>query len=411
MSMSSTPVKPVAPVETVVVVGASRAGLSAAEALRDEGYDGRVVLLGDEAALPYDRPPLSKEVLSGAWNVAQTQLATHAELAARGIELRTSARATSLDLAAKSVIVNGTERIGFDRLLIATGARARMLPGSDLEGIHCLRTIDDALAIRAQLAGRPRVTVVGAGFIGAEVVSTLSGLGLEVSLVHLEQLPMEIAVGVDVATRVQRMQRDSGARIYASRMVESFRGRDRVEAVVLRDGTVIETDVVVVGAGVVPNVEWLRSSGLPLDAGVVCDEFCAADAERGVYVAGDVASGARRGKGLGASYEHWTNAVDQGAHAARNLLTGDGRRSPYTALPYFWSDQFGVRIQVLGQVPPGVRLSVVDGSIDDLRFAGVYHRDGHVTGAVALNMPSGLVRLARQVTQRAPFTRAEVEVT
>jgi len=274
---------------SVTIVGASLAGLRAAETLRREGFDGQIAMIGDESHLPYDRPPLSKQVLAGDWPTDRLFLTSAEALADARIDIRMSARAVGFDLATRRLTLNDQTRVDVDGLLIATGARCRRLPATEhLAGVHVLRGLDDVVALRSDLDNTPtRVVVVGAGFIGAEVAATVRSAGFEVTLVEAAATPLARVLGDDIGRVCGEIHRDHGVDLRTGVGVESVEGSDRVESVTLTDGTRIEADIVVVGIGVVPNTEWLEGSGLTLDNGIVCDHTCLA--APGVVAAGDVA--------------------------------------------------------------------------------------------------------------------------
>src|SRR5947209_16682137 len=317
---------------TVVVAGASLAGLRAAETLRQDGFDGRLVLVGAEAHLAYDRPPLSKQLLAGKVEAEQVSLCPPDRYDELGLELHLGRRATALDLASQEVVVDEAERIAFDGLVIATGASPRLLPGvPPLDGIHLLRTLDDCLAIRAGLerviAGRGRVVVVGAGFIGSEVAATSHAAGAQVTVLEALATPLSKALGEEMGAACASLHHDHGVDLRTGAGVSGFHGQHRVEGVLLHDGTTVEADLVVVGVGVAPNTGWLESSGLKLDNGVVCDST--AHAAPGVVAAGDVARWHNRLFETDMRVEHWTNAAEGGIAAARALLAGPEKAEPY----------------------------------------------------------------------------------
>ncbi|MCB0994984.1 MAG: FAD-dependent oxidoreductase, partial [Acidimicrobiales bacterium] len=319
----------------VVVVGASLAAIRAADAFRRAGFEGSLTLVGDEPHQPYDRPPLSKDVLAGQRSPSTTRLHDDDKLAELGIEWRLGVRAESLDVDAGRVALADGDQLPFDRLLIATGARPRRLPGTDgVAGVHTLRTLDDCEGLRADLeAGPRRVVVVGAGFIGAEVAATCRGLDLDVTLLEAAPVPLERALGERMGLVCAEVHREHGVDVRLGVGVESLRGTNRVEAVVLADGTVVEADVVLVGIGVTPNTEWLEGSGLTIDNGVVCDATTLA--APGICAAGDVARWPNgRFGGEVMRVEHWDNAVEMGAHAARRLLADDHEAEAYEPVPW-----------------------------------------------------------------------------
>lgn len=375
---------------TVVIVGSSLAGLRAAETLRTEGFGGRVVLVGDEPHLPYDRPPLSKKVLAGEWEADRIKLRKDDEYATLDFELRLGRRAKGLDLAEREVVLDGGERLAFDGLVIATGATPRRLPDQpELDGLFTLRSLDDALALRTALDARPRrVVVVGAGFIGAEVAATARLRGLAVTLVEALPVPLARGLGDDLGAVLAEVHRDHGVDVRLGTGVDAVEGDGRVERVRLSSGDVVEADVVLVGIGVVPNTAWLERSGLELRDGVVCDATLAAGPPL-VYAAGDVARWPNALFDEEMRVEHWTNAAEQGAAGARNLLAAAAGRvgTPYAPVPFFWSDQYEARIQFLGRASGGDDVRVVHGSLAERRFVALYGRDGRLRGAFGLNLP------------------------
>ncbi len=388
----------------VTIVGASLAGLNAAEALRREGFDGPVTLIGAEDHPPYDRPPLSKQVLAGDWEPDRAALTDAEELAADGIEARLGVRAAALDLAARELTLDGGETVAFDSLVIATGARCRTLAGTEeLAGVHVLRSLDDCLALRADLEAAPqRVVVVGAGFIGAEVAATARGRGLEVTLVEALPTPLGRVLGDEMGRVCAEVHRDHGVDLRTGVGVDAVEGGDRVQRVRLSDGSSVDADVVVVGIGVICNTEWLEGSGLSIDDGVVCDATCLA--AEGVVAAGDVARWPNELFGETMRVEHWDNAAQQGAHAARRLL--DPAVGPFTPVPWFWSDQYDRKIQLAGRVRPDDEVRVVAGSVEERRFAAIYGRAGRITGVLGFNRPRHVMRYRAMIEQRASFQEA-----
>jgi 3-phenylpropionate/trans-cinnamate dioxygenase ferredoxin reductase subunit len=388
----------------IAVVGASLAGLRAVEALRREGFDGRLALIGAERHLPYDRPPLSKRVLAGTQPPEEIALRRESweEL---GVELRLGARAAGLDLARRELALEGGERVAFDGLVVATGAAPRRLPGTAaLAGVHVLRTLDDALALRAELERGPRVAVIGAGFIGAEVAATCRKRGLAVTLVEALPRPLARALPPALGELMEGLHRDHGVDVRCGAGVARLEGDGRVEAVALADGARVPADVVVVGIGVAPETAWLEGSGLALGDGVVCDASLLA--APGVVAAGDCARWPNPLFGEEMRVEHWTNAVEQGEAAARRLLAGDGGGEPFAPVPYFWSDQYDRKLQFAGRARPDDELHVVQGSLAERRFAAVVGRAGRLVGAFAMNRPAALIKLKRQIAERAPLADA-----
>ncbi len=387
--------------DTIVVVGASLAGLRAVESLRERGFAGRLVWIGEEPHRPYDRPPLSKEILQGSWDPERTALRRkpYEELET---ELRMGRRAVALDPARRSVALDDGSREAYDGLLIATGAGARPLPGQPpLAGIHTLRSLDDALAIRSALEGSPRVLVVGAGFIGAEVAASARARDLDVVMVEPQPVPLARGLGLRMGELSAAVHRDHGVDLRCGVSVDAFEGAERVERARLSDGSALDVDLVVVGIGAAPATDWLADSGLALDDGVVCDALCRASAP-GVFAAGDVARFANPLFGEVMRLEHWSNAVDQGVHAAANLLAGAGA-TPYEHVPWFWSDQYDLTIQFAGRMGPDDRVEVVDGSLESRRFTAVYGRGGTLTGVLAFNTPRAMRRYRKQIAAGAEF--------
>ncbi|MEX0664563.1 MAG: FAD-dependent oxidoreductase [Acidimicrobiia bacterium] len=393
------------PATTFVVVGASLAGLRAVEELRRLGFDGRIVLVGAETHLPYDRPPLSKDLLAGEAQVDDIALRRqpYDDL---DIDWRLGRRAEALDVAGHVVTLDGGEHIHFSGCVIATGAQPRELPGTPpLAGIHVLRTLDDCLAIRAELEHAPRVVVVGAGFIGAEVAATCRHRRLDVTVLEALPTPMVRGLGPALGDVLARLHRSHGVDLRTGVGVAGFDGTDRVERVRLDDGTSIDADVVVVGVGVEPATGWLESSGLKLDNGVVCDATLAA--APGVVSAGDVCRWPNPlFDGELMRLEHWTNAAEQGVAAAQRLLTTPETAQPFAPVPFVWSDQYDLKIQVAGHVRGDDMIEVVDGALDEFRFVAAVGRAGRLVGAVGFSRPRVLMKYRRLVSERASFDDA-----
>ncbi|MGH9050053.1 MAG: NAD(P)/FAD-dependent oxidoreductase [Acidimicrobiia bacterium] len=389
---------------SVVVVGASLAGLRAAEALRHQGFDGRITMVGAEHHLPYDRPPLSKELLAGKWEPDQLGLRRqpYDELA---LDWRLGRRAVHLELADRAVELDDGERLHFDGAVLATGSTPRQLPGTPpLAGIFTLRTLDDSLAIRAELDGGPRVVVVGAGFIGSEVASTCRERGLDVTVLEALPVPLVRGLGPVLGGVLGDLHRDHGVRLRCNAVVEGFDGDGRVERVRLADGTAIDADVVVVGVGVFPETRWLEDSGLILDDGVVCDQTCRA--APGVVAAGDVTRwpNALFG-GSPMRLEHWTNATEQGVHAAHALLAGEAAE-PFAPVPFVWSDQYGTKIQTVGDVGADDDIEIGHGSLEERRFVALFGRGSRLVGALGFSRPRQVMQYRRMIEQRTSFDDA-----
>ncbi|MFQ5514107.1 MAG: NAD(P)/FAD-dependent oxidoreductase [Myxococcota bacterium] len=376
--------------ETIVVVGFSLAGLRAAETLRREGFDGRLICVGEESELPYDRPPLSKEILRGEWEPGRTAL-RHDGYDALGLELHLGQRARALDGRRRRVELEDGASLEYDGLVVATGARARSLPAlEDLPGVHRLRTLADALAIERELVAGPRVVIVGAGFIGCEIAASCRARGLRVCVIDPLEAPLERALGVELGGCVAALQRDHGVVLELQRGVDRLEGWGRVEAVRLDDGRRLDADLVIVGVGAEPATEWLVGSGVELDDGVLCDA-CSRTALPGVVAAGDVARAYHPGQRRHLRHEHWTNAADQGPSAARALLHGAEARS-YVPIPFVWSDQFDVKLQLAGDVRNHELQAVVWGSLEERRFTLLCGRGGRLTGVLCFNRSRDCMR-------------------
>ncbi|WP_193433624.1 NAD(P)/FAD-dependent oxidoreductase [Streptomyces fodineus] len=380
---------------TVAVVGASLAGLSAARSLRKRGYDGRLVVVGDELHRPYDRPPLSKEFLAGA--IGEAELALERD----GEELRAEwvlgARATGLDRSQRAIRLAGGREIRADGVVIATGAAARTLPGTEgLAGVHVLRTLDDARALRDELARGGRVVVIGGGFIGAEVASTAYALGLDVTVVEAAPTPLAGPLGEAMGAVVSALHADHGVRLLCGVGVKGLSGERRVDAVLLEDGRSIPADTVVVGVGARPCVEWLEGSGVALDNGVKCG----ADGRTsvaGVVAVGDCASWYDPHTGVHRRVEHWTGALERPDAAVATLLAYGARDPGVPRPPYFWSDQYGVKIQFAGHAAGADSVTVEEGSTDDRSFLAVYRRAGRPVAVLGMNQPRLFTRRRKQL--------------
>ncbi|NUK17248.1 NAD(P)/FAD-dependent oxidoreductase [Streptomyces lunaelactis] len=380
---------------TVAVVGASLAGLSAARSLRKQGYDGRLIVIGDEQHRPYDRPPLSKEFLAGTVREADLALETDGEdLQA---EWLLGVRAAGFDPGDHAVRLADGRSVRADGVVIATGATARMLPGGDgLDGVHTLRTLDDARALRADLARGGRLVVIGGGFIGAEVASTAYGLGLDVTVVEAAPTPLAGPLGEVMGGVVSTLHADHGVRLLCGVGVKGLSGSARVDAVLLEDGRSIPADTVVIGVGARPCVEWLEGSGVVLDNGVKCG----ADGRTsvaGVVAVGDCASWYDPFAGVHRRVEHWTGARERPDAAVATLLSAGAATPAAPRPPYFWSDQYGVRIQFAGHSAGADSVTVEEGLPDDRSFLAVYRRSGHPGAVLGVNQPRLFTRWRKQL--------------
>ncbi|AKT39477.1 NAD(P)/FAD-dependent oxidoreductase [Chondromyces crocatus] len=408
--------KPGATRDRVVIVGASLAGLRAAEALRRAGFTGQLTLLGDEPHQPYDRPPLSKQVLAGSMPVEHTALARFHELDA---QWRLGVRATGLSLADQHVHLADGQRVGFDRLIIATGARARPFPHPEqaaLDGVFVLRSRDDASRLRARLDARPRrVLILGGGFIGSEVASVCRRLDLQVTVVERGPAPLANALGDVIGAIAATVQRKHGVDLRCGVTVTALEGdaQGRLQRAHLSDGEVLDVDLALIAIGPLRNTEWLTGSGLAADArGVVCDAHCRALDERGaaqenVFAAGDVA---RWPHPLYPdellAVEHWSNAVEQARTAAHNAAQARGTSTPlraHTLLPTFWSHQFGINIKSTGVPPLADAVIITQGSTEAHSFVAAYGQRGRIIAAVTFDQARMLPVYQAMIEASAPL--------
>ncbi|MFJ3497058.1 NAD(P)/FAD-dependent oxidoreductase [Streptomyces sp. NPDC086091] len=389
----------------LVVVGAGAAGVTTAETLRRQGYDGRLTVVGAETRPPYDRPPLSKQVLAGRWEPDRVRLRAPEAYERIGVDLRTGSPAVRLDRAGRTVELADGTRLTADAVVVATGVRPRPLPGADgLTGVHVLRTADDALALRADLTAGRRLVVAGAGLLGTEAAIAAAGLGAEVTLVGPDAVPLLDLVGPHAAGLAATVHRALGVRLLRGR-VTGVEGRaGAVTGVRLADGELLPADTVLAATGSLPVTDWLDGSGVPVADGVVCDALGAAGP--GVWAVGDVAARPDPRTGRLRRQEHRTHATESAVAVARNLLAGDGAR-PFTVLPYFWTDQDDLKIQVFGEIRPADPAHVVDGDPAERRFTAVHVHDGRVRGAVAVNLPRAVQHLRPLVENAAPWPGQE----
>ncbi|MFT3851811.1 MAG: FAD-dependent oxidoreductase [Ilumatobacteraceae bacterium] len=394
----------------IVVVGASLAGLRACEQLRTSGYAGRVTLVGAEAHEPYDRPPLSKKLLAGDWDADRIRLRKPGELDELRIDTMLGVRAVALDPARQVVELDGLAPLAYDGLIVATGAAPRRLPGQpDAAGIHVLRTLDDATGLRPELVDGARVVVIGAGFVGLEVAATARGRGGDVTVLEGLPAPLVRALGAEMGAAVAAVHGRNGVDVRCGVQVAGITVADgRVRAVALADGTELPADVVVVGIGVSPTVDWLTGSGTELRDGVVCDATLWTGIPN-VFAAGDCVRWFNELYGEEMRVEHWTNAAEQGAAAATNLLAvaaGDAA-VPYAPVPFFWSDQYDSRIQYLGRAAGTAdeQVVVVAGDLGG-RFAALYGQDGRFRAALGVTMPRMVMPMRKLLMQRASWEEA-----
>lgn len=394
----------------IVIAGAGMAGLHTAEALRSAGFEGRLTLVGEEVHRPYARPPLSKELLTGSGTDRSLVLREDSVIDALDLDLRLGTSAVGLDPRERTVRLSGDAAregaVRYDGLVIATGARARH-PRAGLPGVHVLRTLEDAEAIRGAFDTTGHLVVVGAGFIGAEVAASARSVGMEVTLVEAARTPLTRVIDPRAGSALAELHHDGGVDMRLGVGVTAYEGAGHVERVRLSDGSAVEASLVVAGLGVELNTGWLEGSGVDLVPGsgaVACDAFCAT-AVPGVYAVGDLADWPHPRYGGRIRLEHWTNAGEQAEAAARNLLAGEGRRA-YTPVPYFWSDQYGKKIQLLGQAAPADQVEFVHGSPRDRKFVAFFGREGLLVGVLGLKSTPRTMRYRELLTRPTPWEEA-----
>jgi 3-phenylpropionate/trans-cinnamate dioxygenase ferredoxin reductase subunit len=393
---------------TIVIAGASLTGAKAAEALRAEGFDGRVVLVGEEPARPYERPPLSKDVLRG--DVAEEKVYVHGPgyYEENDIELMTSSVVTAIDRSQRTVEISsdgGVATIAFDRLLLATGSVPRRLdvPGADLNGVLYLRTLADERRLHEAIAHSHHVAVIGAGWIGSEVAASAHQMGVEVTLIAPEKVPLERVLGSEMGAVFRDLHADNGVELRMGTQVERLLGPGRVEEIHLSHGSVVTADLVVVGVGVAPRVELAAQAGLAIDDGVVTDEFlCSQDP--GIFAAGDVASAWHPALATRVRLEHWSSALNQGPAAALNML---GTPTAYDRVPYFFSDQFDLGMEYTGLARTFDRV-LMRGSLKDRRFIAFYIARDRVVAGMNVNTWDVSDAIARLVRSGSPVNEASL---
>jgi len=380
----------------VVIVGASLAGVRTAEALRAAGFADEITVVGQESHLPYDRPPLSKQLLAGTKTPEQVLLRQPAELDQLGVDLRLGQRATALQRG--RVVLNDTEALSYSDLVIATGASARRLAGLDNDAVHTLRTLDDSIRLRDDLQRASRLIVVGAGFIGAEVAAVARKRGLEVTMVEALPTPFARALGTSVGEKCTRLHRDHGVHVVTRAEITQASFAGGTAALRLGDGTTLEADALLAGVGTRVNTEWLHGTGLDDDQGIPCDANGRVDGHPNTFAVGDVASWYSETYGDRRRFEHWTNATEQ-AHAVAQAIMS----MPSTAsheLPYFWSDQYNIKVQLIGRPDLADRVRIIDLPGKPGRMLGTYLRSSQIVAAVTFGAPAILARLRPLVAHR-----------
>ncbi|MCV7444864.1 FAD-dependent oxidoreductase [Mycobacterium paraense] len=380
----------------IVIVGGGLAAARTAEQLRRSDYTGRITIVSDEVHLPYDRPPLSKEVLRK--EVDDVALKPREWYDDNDITLRLGSAATGLDAAARTVTLTDGSVLGYDELVIATGLVPRRIPAlPDLEGIRVLRSFDESMALREHASAAQRAVVIGAGFIGCEVAASLRTLGVDVVLVEPQPTPLAAVLGEQIGALVARLHRDEGVDVRLGLGVAEVRGERHVDTVVLTDGTELPADLVVIGIGSRPATQWLEGSGIDVDNGVVCDEAGRTSAPH-VWALGDVASW-RDTTGHQARVEHWSNVADQARVVVPAML---GQDVPANAVvPYFWSDQYDVKIQCLGEPEATDTVHLVED--DGRKFLAYYERDGVLVGVVGGGMPGKVMKVRAKIASATPI--------
>jgi 3-phenylpropionate/trans-cinnamate dioxygenase ferredoxin reductase component len=369
--------------QTFVIVGGGLAGAKAAEALREEGFDGRVVLLGEEDVAPYERPPLSKEYLQGEAQRDVIWAEEEGWYEAHDVELRTSTKVSELALSSSEVVLDGGERIEFDQLLLATGSSAKRLPipGADLEGVRVLRTVHDSDALREALQPGVRVAVIGAGWIGCEVAASARKRGAEVTMIAPEEFPLERVLGPEVGAIYREVHASHGVELALGTGVEAIEGSGNVSGVRTSAGTIHAADLVVVGVGAAPRLELAEAAGLDVDGGVLTDDRLRTSAAN-VFAAGDIAAAEHPILGERIRVEHWGTALEQGPAAARNML---GRDLAYDRIPYFFSDQYDVGMEYAGYAPTYDRV-VFRGDPASFEFLAFWMRGNRVVAGMNVNV-------------------------
>jgi NADPH-dependent 2,4-dienoyl-CoA reductase/sulfur reductase-like enzyme len=398
-------------VNGIVIVGASAGGLATAEALRRSGYEGVITIIGDELEHPYDRPPLSKQLLSGLWESDRLALRAQADLEELALDMRLGTPATGLDVTGRVVRLADGSEVPFDGLVVATGVRPRRLSGYErLAGLHVLRTLEDALALRKRLSAGGRLVIIGAGFVGAEVAATARGLGVEVTMLESEPVPLARVTGAEVGEFLTVLHRGHGVDVRTSTTVTEIVAADgAVTGVQLDDGSALPAEDVLVAIGSIPNTEWLHGSGLDLDNGVLCDEFGVAASR--VYAVGDVARWHNPQLQTAIRIEHRTNAAEQGMTVAHNLLNPSDPWSLAT-VPYFWSDQYETKIQAFGHLSNHDEAVVLDVDTGTGQLLVAYRKGDRLAGVLVAGKGPKAVRAWRSlVVAGADWSTATVERT
>jgi 3-phenylpropionate/trans-cinnamate dioxygenase ferredoxin reductase component len=391
--------------QTFVIIGAALAGAKAAETLREEGFDGRIVLVGAESERPYERPPLSKDYLRRE-TTDRPYVHDEGFYEESDIELRTATEVESIDRSRSEVALAGGERIGFDRLLLTTGAEPRRLnvPGGDLDGVLYLREVADSDTIAERIEAGGKLVTIGAGWIGAEVAASARSKGCDVTILERMALPLEHVLGAELGAIYRDIHIDHGVELLADTELEGFEGSGAVESVRTADGRSIEADFVVVGVGVVPRTQLAEAAGLEIRNGVLTTERLETSAD-GIYAAGDVANALNPLYGEHIRVEHWANALNQGPAAARNML---GQESPYDNVPYFFSDQYDVGMEYAGYATEWDEV-VFRGGVAEREFVAFWVAGGRVVAGMNVNVWDVIDDIQALIRSRATVDRARLE--
>jgi 3-phenylpropionate/trans-cinnamate dioxygenase ferredoxin reductase subunit len=385
---------------TLVIVGGGLAGARAAESARSSGFQGRVVIVGEEPTLPYERPPLSKAVLRGEAGIDSTLVHDEQFYSDQSVELMTGARATHIDTKSRRVEFVTGPSIGFDTLVLATGVVPRRLDisGADLDGVHYLRTIRDSMSLHTAIKNANRIAVIGAGWIGSEVAASARLMGADVVLIDPALFPLHRVLGTKVGVAFRQIHADHGVQLRLGVGVTELRGTRSVEQVVLSDGRIEDADVVVVGVGAISRTELAVASGLPVDNGILVDEFLETSVP-GIFAAGDIANAWHPHYKRHLRVEHWANARYQGTAAGRNAI---GEHEAYDRLPYFYSDQYDVNLEYVGHGEPSDDV-VIRGDLDQGRFVAIYHHGGVVSAALTVTVAKVFKDLKLIITAGKPM--------
>ncbi len=397
--------------ETFVIVGAGQAAAQAITSLRQEGFAGRIVLVGDEAYVPYQRPPLSKKFLSGELGLERVYIKPEEFFGELDVELRLGRRVTRLDREKKEIELEGGERLGYAKLLMATGSRVRRLPvpGEDMKGVHYLRTLDDVIDIREHLTQGARLVIVGGGYIGLEVAAISIKRGAAVTVLEMEERCMARVTAPEVSAFFEQVHREEGVEIRTNARVTSFEGAGRLQTVVCADGSRIDADLAIIGIGIVPNTELAVAAGLPCDNGILVDEH-GSTADPDIFAAGDCSNHPNDLVGRRIRLESVQNAIDQAKITAAAMC---GTLKPYREVPWFWSDQYDLKLQIAG-LSEGYDSIVLRGDPSTRSFAAFYLRAGTIIAVDAVNaVPEFMIgkKLIAAQARLAPERLADLSVS